>query len=1021
MSLITENDILHPEEGQSVRTQDAEFALANAITVATADATRDLSVGTPNTITDQVTPITAELLDWWFHEDNIATRDDIGQPNFHPGQRDAIIAVIYAHEVLGTTSLSDIYDRLVPGWLHNEMLHQTIDTNEISDPSNRHPKYAIKMATGTGKTWVLNALLIWQYLNALAAPNDRQFTKNFLIVAPGLIVYDRLLDSFKGKPADAGVSAPANGADAELQRDYRTSDIFSNEALFIPDRHRERVHAFMQGAVVEKAEIGRRTTPNGIIAITNWHLLAGKDKDAKDFLPDDEADVVADGLDPDAKAAAASILPLTPGIASGNSLDTLDRRAGRGTEFEWLRDLPDLLVFNDEAHHIHKVKRDGVIEPVEWQRALDEIGASKGDQFTQIDFTATPYGEKSVRGGGTRKVYFPHIVVDFDLRAAIKYGLVKSIALDKRSEIASVATEDLDFRTEVDDDGNRRVSDGQAIMLSAGLRKLAILEEDFAKVDESKHPKLLVLTENTEASKAIEAHLLSQGIPAEEMLRIDSDKKGDMKPDEWAAVKRQLAGLDRLKNPRIVISVLMLREGFDVNSICVIVPLRASQSKILLEQVVGRGLRLMWRGNSDIDAMKAENRRLIREGLAPTTRFDLLSIIEHPAYEGWYVDELGAGQVGEDPDTPTDGTTGDIEVVELRDDYERFDFEIPFVIRDADEELDEPSVDVASLAQSKYPFADLKKQVGRGEHFTEHDALEGTTLGEYVVDAGVFTAASYSEYLARIAAHIDDVMGRAQKITGERSKRHSVFPVLQIARPVLIGMIDRYVRTRLFGQRFNPLEDENWRLLLLSGMPEEVAGVFVPALIEQLDRTTTADAVVDYRHLSEARSLTASAARLIEARKCIYPKLRIPPRGKGGGLERDFVEWADQTGPIEAYCKIDEHKHEWLQRPYLKDTGYPARYSPDFLVRTASDVYVVETKAQSSLSDENVKRKQRAALAWVERINALPLEQRGEKDWHYALIGEDLFHRYRSQNGGLVALMEFASLHSAADQASTLF
>ena len=115
MSLITENDILHPEEGQSVRTQDAEFALANAITVATADATRDLSVGTPNTITDQVTPITAELLDWWFHEDNIATRDDIGQPNFHPGQRDAIIAVIYAHEVLGTTSLSDIYDRLVPG------------------------------------------------------------------------------------------------------------------------------------------------------------------------------------------------------------------------------------------------------------------------------------------------------------------------------------------------------------------------------------------------------------------------------------------------------------------------------------------------------------------------------------------------------------------------------------------------------------------------------------------------------------------------------------------------------------------------------------------------------------------------------------------------------------------------------------------------------------------------------------------------------------------------------------------
>ncbi|KAB1657705.1 hypothetical protein [Pseudoclavibacter sp. CFCC 11306] len=188
-----------------------------------------------------------------------------------------------------------------------------------------------------------------------------------------------------------------------------------------------------------------------------------------------------------------------------------------------------------------------------------------------------------------------------------------------------------------------------------------------------------------------------------------------------------------------------------------------------------------------------------------------------------------------------------------------------------------------------------------------------------------------------------------------------------------------------------------------------------------IHHTRTSKAIVDYRRLSEVKSLSASAARLIEARKCIYPKLRIPPRGKGGGLERDFVEWADQTGQIEAYCKIDEHKHEWLQRPYLKDTGYPARYSPDFLARTASDVYVVETKAQSSLSDENVQRKKRAALAWVERINALPLEQRGEKDWHYALVGEELFRRYRDQSGNLVALLEFASLHSVADQTRTLF
>ena len=81
--------------------------------------------------------------------------------------------------------------------------------------------YAAKMATGTGKTWVLNALLVWQYLNKLAAPDDERFTSNFLIVAPGLIVYDRLLDSFLGKERDG-------------ERYFETSDIYSQRRSVHP-------------------------------------------------------------------------------------------------------------------------------------------------------------------------------------------------------------------------------------------------------------------------------------------------------------------------------------------------------------------------------------------------------------------------------------------------------------------------------------------------------------------------------------------------------------------------------------------------------------------------------------------------------------------------------------------------------------------------------------------------------------------------------------------------------------------
>ena len=89
---------------------------------------------------------------------------------------------------------------------------------------------------GTGKTWVLNALLIWQYLNAKyydPAFAPVKYTKNFLIIAPGLIVYERLLDAFKGKEQP------------DKTRDFNTSDIKQNEELFLPDRYRDDIYSFV--------------------------------------------------------------------------------------------------------------------------------------------------------------------------------------------------------------------------------------------------------------------------------------------------------------------------------------------------------------------------------------------------------------------------------------------------------------------------------------------------------------------------------------------------------------------------------------------------------------------------------------------------------------------------------------------------------------------------------------------------------------------------------------------------------
>ena len=85
--------------------------------------------------------------------------------------------------------------------------------------------------------------------------------------------------------------------------------------------------------------------------------------------------------------------------------------------------------------------------------------------------------------------------------------------------------------------------------------------------------------------------------------------------------------------------------------------------------------------------------------------------------------------------------------------------------------------------------------------------------------------------------------------------------------------------------------------------------------------------------------------------------------------------------PLHWVMHSGEYRHEFLHRPYLKADGMPASYSPDFIVRTADKIFIVETKAQSALSDENVQRKQRAAISWVDQINTLDSEDRSEREW----------------------------------------
>ena len=105
---------------------------------------------------DTVTPVTQDLLKFWFMEPYTEERSK----NFHEGQKQSILNIIYLHEVLQVTTVEEIYRQVAPDLLAE------CNLSDLAKEKYRIPKYAVKMATGTGKTWVMHALLLWQLLNA---------------------------------------------------------------------------------------------------------------------------------------------------------------------------------------------------------------------------------------------------------------------------------------------------------------------------------------------------------------------------------------------------------------------------------------------------------------------------------------------------------------------------------------------------------------------------------------------------------------------------------------------------------------------------------------------------------------------------------------------------------------------------------------------------------------------------------------------------------------------------------------
>ena len=914
---------------------------------------------------DQVTPTTQELLKWWFSEEYCSLRSR----NFHAGQRQAILNIVYLHEVLKAKNVLDFYEQIMPDMM------ALSDLATLNQQKYQMPKYAVKMATGTGKTWVMHALLIWQMLNARHEDvKSGRFTKNFLLVAPGLIVYDRLLDAFCGRLKEG-----------TEERDIETNDFYMNQEVFIPVHYRQEVFSFIQNNVVTKEDgIGRKTTGDGLIALTNWHLFENQ---MEDEVEEEENDV---------PAIINKLLPIRPGKAAGNDLGMLDRRYLRGSELEYLASLDDIMVINDEAHHIHELKRNGEIEEVEWQKGLNVIAEHKGERFFQIDFSATPYDQRG-SGKKVQKVYFPHIVVDFDLATAMRKGLVKTLLLDRRQELTEL--EHLDYKA-VRDERNKvcDLSDGQRLMLRAGLAKLKKLEDEFTSVDEKKNPKMLVICEDTSVAPFVSQLMMEDGLSQDEVVTIDSNAKGEVSEEEWKQTKEKLFNIDKYKKPKVIISVLMLREGFDVNNICVIVPLRSSEAPILLEQIIGRGLRLMWREPEYQSIKEFDRKRVLQLHTQPSTYIDMLSIIEHPAFIQFYEELFAQGLAIEDTgEAGEGGSTGDLIRVGLREDYEQFDFEWPMIVREAEEELEDVEIDINSLQPFiAFPLEKLRQFLAQdGETFISQEAISKTQFGRYKVTANLFSATSYNEYLQKL---LRTITLRFDRVT---SHREMPVPNLQINEARTIAVVDRYIRTRLFGQPFNPFNGSDWKILLSKDaiVTKHIIEEMARAIFNMQQNIMTTDAQVVHTRFSSVSEIKMRESFSMEVHKCIYERQSYPAHG--GGLERAFIDFLDKDGEVERFLKISENMHPFAVIYYMRKDGLMATYHPDFIVATAQKVYLIETKGNDKLFDKNVRQKQTAAVEWTRKINELKAEERMNREWEYVLISEDNFYGL-SHNGATI-------------------
>lgn len=264
--------------------------------------------------------------------------------------------------------------------------------------------------------------------------------------------------------------------------------------------------------------------------------------------------------------------------------------------FNHLAGLPDLVLLMDESHRYRA--QAGM-------RAINELNPRFG-----LELTATPFVESS-RG----PVPFKNVVVDYPLARAMEDGFVKepAVATQRNFKAADHSPDQLE---------RIKLEDGVRLHESTKAELLTYARENGAKPVK---PFVLVIARDTthagQLKELLESDAFHGGRYRGKVIQVDSSRTGA----EEEKMIQALLNVESADEPtEIVIHVNMLKEGWDVTNLYTIVPLRAANARTLIEQSIGRGLRLPYGKRTGVEAV------------------DRLSIVAHDRFQD-IIDEANRG------------------------------------------------------------------------------------------------------------------------------------------------------------------------------------------------------------------------------------------------------------------------------------------------------------------------------------------------------------------------------------------